>query len=181
MRSWRWGSSCCSWCAPEGSSVRRTERAGFVASLGLLLLVAGAASAVASAPAHQAWAATGPGAPANPTAGNLYVSTVGGQEQARAFVAVDLAGRGAEDIAAASLTFTPGSDGVMADQATLAACALTEPVTADGKLDKAPAADCSTRAPLSRQTDGTWTLSLTPFADRWSAGGPTGVAIVPDT
>jgi len=161
--------------------VRRTERAGIAASLALLLLMAWAAPAAAAAPSHQAWAATGPAAPPNPTAGNLYVSTVGGQEQARAFVEVDLAGRGVEDVAAASLTLTPGSDGVVADQATLAACTLAEPLTADGKLDKAPAVDCSVRAPLTRQADGTWTLSLAPFADRWSAGGPAGVAIIPDT
>lgn len=151
-------------------------------ALGLAVYVGGAASAATPLVAHQGWAATGPAAPANPTPGSLYVSAVGGQEQARVFIQLDLAGWRSEEVAAATLTLGPGSDGVMADQATLAACALTAPLTADGHLAGAgPGTDCTTRAPLSRANDGRWMVALSAFAARWSAGGPTGVAIIPST
>ena len=129
---------------------------------------------------RQAWARTGPAAPPMAKDGHLYVSAAGGQEQARAFVHVDAAGAAAADLEAATVVFAPADDGVMPSGASLVACALTQPFTGTGELSDPPSADCTRRANLKANDDGTFSLPLAPFAEEWVSGDNQGIVVMPD-
>jgi len=164
------------------SFVRRTR--AFLVAGAVLALAAGAAHAsfARAAPAvdQQAWARTGPLGPTDPQEGRIYVSTAGGQEQARAFIHVDVAGLDAAEIAGSDVALAPASDGMMADQASLIACSLVSPLTKSGELSEPPEPDCSLRTDIRRGDDGRWTVPLEIFAGKWSAGDNPGMAVIAD-
>ena len=116
----------------------------------------------------QGWAKTGAIGPVAPQDGHLYVSVAAGQEQARTYLHL------ADPDVAGTITFAEASDGIAADSASLAACALTSTYTGEGEP---PGLDCSRRVPLARSADGHWTLSLDVFAGRLANG----IAVIPDS
>jgi branched-chain amino acid transport system permease protein len=143
----------------------------------VVTLVPGAAHAAASVD-HQAWAQTSALPTFLPKDGRLYVASDVGQESARAFVHVDPSAVAAGAVVTLA---EAGPDSTFPEKAAVVACPLTSPFTADGKLSGAavPAADCSVKAPVLHASDGTWSLALDPFLDRWRSLPNFGLALIP--
>jgi branched-chain amino acid transport system permease protein len=127
---------------------------------------------------RQAWTRTGPVPTFVATAGHIYVAADVGNETARAFVHVDPTAIGP----GAVLTVSEDATGsTLADTAAVMACPLASELTAAGTLTVAasPAADCTATSPATRAADGTWSVPLDPFLERWQSAPAFGVALVP--
>jgi branched-chain amino acid transport system permease protein len=128
---------------------------------------------------HQAWAQKGP-IPIVGARNRTYVGAAAGTERARAFLHFELGGARAADISGATLELMPSGDVGDVGNPSLAACALATPLTADGDVSASPpSTDCTVRTQLDAGPNGSWSLSLAPFADRLASDG-NGIAIVPD-
>lgn len=148
-------------------------------ALGGVLLSAGWASASPAHVDHQAWTRTGVLGPADAQDDRLYVSTTGGQEQARAFIALTAAQLTVTQLHAGSLVLVEGDGGVFADRGQLVACALLTSLAADGELEgRPPEVDCDESAEASRASDGVWDVPLQAFADSLADGRTKGVALL---
>jgi branched-chain amino acid transport system permease protein len=127
---------------------------------------------------RQAWTQTGPVPTFVAGAGHLYVAADLGTESARAFVHIDPAAVAP----GAVLTVAEDANGwTLPDQAVIAACPLASPLSGSGQLSStaAPAADCSRPSPATRAANGTWSVALDPFLERWRSEPAFGVALVP--
>jgi branched-chain amino acid transport system permease protein len=131
---------------------------------------------------HQAWANTPPLVTFVPRAGELYVAATAAQEEARSFVQIDVTGLNADAIAGSALVLHEADDGLMSANGSIVACALSDALTSDGQLASAPpSVDCSRHTVAQRSADGSWVVLLREYAGRWAAGGPVGLALIPNT
>jgi branched-chain amino acid transport system permease protein len=131
---------------------------------------------------QQAWAQTGPAPILNAQAGHLYVASTAGEETARSFVHVDIAGASQIDIAAMHLVVTEVSgDSMSLTTPSIAACALARGFVAkDGQVKgTVPPTDCSLRAEATGASDGSWRIDLKVFAHSWTSGPNFGLALFP--
>ena len=130
---------------------------------------------------RQAWAATGAVGPAQPQPGHLYVSSAGGKDQARVYLHVDGGGLVGDGLSTGTVGLVEASDALLPERAALIACAATTPVAIDGQMSgPAPAADCSKQTPLTRATDGSWSLPLHDLASHPPGATGTSIVIMPD-
>ena len=129
---------------------------------------------------HQAWAASGPVRTFVPEAQRIYVAVTGGSEEARAFIEIAFNDDDAETIGASTLVLTEGAGGLLPENASLAACALGEPLADDGELGRGPAVNCRVRTEASRSAGGDWRVPLDVFASAWSDAAPRGLALIAD-
>ena len=150
----------------------------------LFALVVAAAVVLPSPAGHadgavdrQAWAQTGPLPTFVAADGRIYVAADVGSESARAFVHVDPATVGP----GAVLRVVEDTTSTLADKGAVVACPMTSALTASGKLaaSSAPAADCTLTSTATRTADGTWSVPLDPFLDRWRDTPAYGVTLVP--
>jgi branched-chain amino acid transport system permease protein len=137
-----------------------------------------------SATAHvdqQAWSRTGLVGPPEARDGMVYVSAAGGQEQARAFVDLGVAGLPRAQVVDATLVLTEDPSSVLADDAHIKACVLVRPLTAAGELQGTPpSVDCERQEVVGRKPDGTWPIPLALFADLLLRQHAAGVSLLPD-
>jgi len=126
----------------------------------------------------QGWAQTGAFPTFVPTDGRIYVAADLGNESARAFIHVDPAAVGPGAVLSVAEDATGSA---LADKGAFVACPMTSPLTASGKLtaQSSPAADCTLTATATRAADGTWSVPLDPFLERWRDTPAFGVALVP--
>ena len=110
------------------------------------------------------------------------MASTAGQETARSFVHVDVAGASQTDIAALRLVLSEvASDSIALTAPSVAACGLTRGFVAkDGQLQGAvPPTDCSLRARADAGSDGSWGIDLGVFAQSWTTGSNFGLALFP--
>lgn len=160
---------------------RRSRRLATIALAGWVLCATlTAAASPGPSATHQGWSTSFPLPTFVSRDHHIYVAAVAGVEHARAFVELSAGDSGTswEDL---ELVLIEGSDGLMPEQATLAACPLAEPLTSNGRQSQAPALDCQQRVVAERTPTGEWRVPLELFAARWSSGGgPVGLGIFPD-
>jgi hypothetical protein len=128
---------------------------------------------------HQGWTQTALGTTFLPQAGEIYVATSAGVEEARSFVQLDVAGLDQAAIAGTTLVLHEASDGFMPAAASIAVCALEQRLNGDGRLSTAPAGDCALRSEATRQADGSWIVALQVFASHWANGSNPGLVLFP--
>lgn len=162
----------------------RRGRAFLVLGFGVLIGLVGNVAAAARTVAvdRQGYAVTGfalPGfyAPED----RLYVETLGGAEQARSFVLVEVT----SSVRALILSLTEasgnGEDSVRAGSASVVACPVAGPFAPGPQPEgEVPEEDCASAVAGSRDERGRWTFDLSSFATLWAAGSPNhGVVIKP--
>lgn len=167
---------------PTDRRVAGTATVLVLAVLSAVLLMVRPASAGPDDVDHQAWLRTGSIGPGSTAEERLYVSSAGGQEQARSFIDLATTQFDVSKLNAASLVLTEAEGGLLPDRAALVACALVTPLADDGELDgRPPEVDCDVTTVPSRSSDGTWDVPLQAFAGSLIAGRASGVAILPSS
>lgn len=187
-------------------TVRRALAAGFVLALvgpaGVAVADAGSGTATVK-PAAEAWYRTTPTctlptscvdlstAPSPFPAGTLHVAVIGDQEMARTYLRLDLSALpyGTKPVGGTlHLPVASEADGsILADMATLQACAVTGSVSdVDGAFTPPPTADCAkastpaTYAAAAGTAPATFTVNLSALAAAWEAGAsPGAIALLP--
>jgi branched-chain amino acid transport system permease protein len=149
----------------------------------IVFIALGVAAAVLAAPSSradetaptQAWSRTTPVPTFLAAANRLYVAADLGKESARTYV--DMPGL-ATGTTLRVAEVTSGS--TLADAATIEACPLTTPIVGTGEVasDVAPAVDCSASVPVTRGTDGIWSVPLDTFVARWKTAPTLGLALI---
>lgn len=158
------------------ASITATITASIAALLGV---AAGPAAAAAAKPVEmQSWARTGPVPTFVAETGRLYAAVDVGVEQARTYLRLDPA---TLSDTGAVLTLVEAAGSSLPEQAGLAVCPLTSPITKAGELsaDAAPGADCTASVPATRGTNGSWTIPLDALVAKWRSGDAFGLAVVP--
>ena len=152
----------------------------------------------------DAWYSAAPACTASPTgclpagapnpypAKTLHVGVAAGQEESRAYLALDLALLPPSTSITGGLLRVPvaaGEDGTRAaDTASLQACLVTAAVddSVEGSTEAPPAVDCKRASsagklvPATAATPAQLTFDLAPFASAWTSGAANhGVALLP--
>lgn len=138
---------------------------------------------------RQSWSFTSqvPDPALMPAEHGLYAAARAGSEEARSFIILSFSGLHRDEIAGLSLTLTEGTDGLRPETASLAACALADPLPADAQpgSSASPAANCAFRVAGVRNAPAsggpaTWTFDLGVFIDPWFHGPNNGLVVFPD-
>jgi hypothetical protein len=171
------------------SAARLRAGLAIVAAVGAALSFVHAAGAeVAGTPENlhvdaQEYVATTPADPYQRDAAAIHTGVAGGQETARSYVHIDLAGlMGGAAPTSVLLSLTPNGDtsgNANGNTATLQACPLV------GSLEpfspaSPPNFDCTSAAHGTLTAAGSWTFELAPLLQRWLLETNRGVAIVWD-
>lgn len=182
---------------------------GILATTGLVILLAGAAPAVASETdtttvktSTEAWYTTtgacgdpadcsavqeAPESPAYPE-DTLHVDVNAGQQTAATYLQLDTSALPfGSEITGGTLTLPiddDAQDGSLApDSAKLVACAVTEPIQeANGSTSKPPKTDCkraSAAAKFAKGKKPAFTVDIAAFATHWTRTGAADIAIIP--